>query len=430
DNLTASAVVRARDSFFALGMWGYRNYGNTPEERVRDTCSAYHNHLFNTHMGVPGPHNADYLWSAEGLKLLQEMGLRIMARHPTKSTIRHPQLYARFLKDEPDAFEYAIKKLPGNLRIGCYAQGLVERQREWTNSDPRTLSLLNVDLTYKITNWLTYGQLPDILAVDPYYQMRLKDVYWRHPGWLSQFCHPYYVYAVSEIARWACEPHPLHVILNAVSFRKNDRKFRYGTPEEKRIEFYYALAAGAKGISYWWFTPYGKCYGCGSSEPPAKSMMREMARLNAEARAVMPLLATACPGAISGSKIDPFASSSPPWLMVRTLFVGTHTAILILINRDHASDRIGTVYQPIPEAQLTFQKPPWLKPTAVIRFARDGKIETLKVTENDENMRIDLQNIELTEMLIITEEPTLLKEIQQRWQHLLPQLQAVTKEKP
>lgn len=429
DNLTASAVVRARDSFFALGIWGYRNYGNTLEEHVRDTCSTFQKYLFNTHMGMAGPHTG-YLRSDEGLKLLQEMGLRLMARDPIKSTVRHPQLYARFLLDEPDAHEYAIKDLPANLRVGSYAQGLVERQKDWTKTDPRTLTLLNVDLTYKIPNWLIYGQLPDILAVDPYYQMRLKDVYWRHPGWLAQFCHPYYVYAISEIARWACEPRPLHVILNSVSFRENGQKFRYATPEEKRIEFYYALAAGAKGISYWWFTPYGKCYGCGSEEPEAKSLMQEMARLNAEARTVLPLLATSCPGAISGTKLDPFASSSPPWLMVRTLFAGTDTAILILINREHASDRIGTIFQPIPKAQVTFQKPPWLSPTTAIRFAKDGKIEPIKFLEESDSLMVELQNIELTEMLIFTEKPTLLQEIQKHWQGLLPQLQAVLKRNP
>ena len=138
-----------------------------------------------------------------------------------------------------------------------------------------------------------------------------------------------------ELRPGALPPEKVREIVKQLGKGKkvNIRRVEYdGTPEEKRIEFYYALAAGAKGISYWWFTPYGRYIGCGASDPSAKSMMQEMARLNAEARAVMPLLATACPGAISGSKIDPFASSSPPWLMVRTLFAGTHTAILILIN--------------------------------------------------------------------------------------------------
>lgn len=434
DGLTAATVVRARDAFFALGMWGYRNSGKTSEESARDTISTLDNHLFNTHMAMG---HTDYLVSAEGLRMLAKIGFRRMVRGPSDLTVGHPQLYARFLLDEPDAHEYAIKKLPGNRRIGGYAQGLIERQQRWTKIDSRTLSLLNVDLTYKPENWLTYGQLADIMAVDPYYQMRLKDVYWKHPGWLAQFCHPYYVYAVSEIVRWASEPHPLHVILNSVSFRgggfsphlvKNDHpSFRYGTPEEKRIEFYYALAAGAKGISYWWFTPYGKCRGCGSSEPEAKEMMQEMARLNAEARTVKHLLATASPAAICGSKVDPFISCRPPWLMVRTLFTGTDTAIAILVNRDHASDRVGTIYQPIAKAEVKFQKPYWMDVTSVIRLSK-GNIESVQFTSKDDYITVNLENIELTDMLIFTERQNLLTELQKLWKRIRPRLNAVTKD--
>ncbi len=427
DALSAAAVVRARDGFFALGIWGYRNNGNTLEERVRDTCTAFQNHLFNTHMGMAGKHTG-YLQSTEGLKMLEEMGLRLMVRDPTKSTVRNSQIYARFLLDEPDAHEYAIKSLPGNLRVGSYAQGLIQLQKRWTELDPRTLTLLNVDLTYKPENWLIYGQLADILAVDPYYQMRLKDTIWKHPGWLAQFCHPYYVYAVAEIARWASQPHPLHIILNSVSFREDDRSFRYGTPEEKRIEFYYALAAGAKGISYWWFTPYGKCRGCGAADPAARAMMQEMAHLNAEARAVEPLLAVACPATMAGSKVDSFTSSLPAWLMARTLFVGTNTAIIILVNRDHASDRLGTLYQPIPKARVTFQKPPWMDSLTAFLLSKEG-LNTVQLTSQDGNVTAHLENFELTEMLILTARPTLKEEVQERWKNILPRLEAVSLQK-
>ncbi|MBM4082237.1 MAG: hypothetical protein FJ278_21210, partial [Planctomycetes bacterium] len=382
DGHTAAAVVRGRDSFFSLGMWGYRNHGNSLEERTRDTCAAFRDFLFNTHMGMSGGQKK-HLLSPEGLKMLDEMGLRFMADAPDKETARKPQLYARFLLDEPDAHEYAVNNLPADRRLGAYAQGIVQRQREWTEKDPRTLCLLNVDLTYKPENWLVYGQLPDIMALDPYYQSLLRDAYWRHPGRLAAFCHPLFVFAASEVARWASEPHPMHVILNSVSVREEARSFRYGTPEEKRIEFYYALAAGAKGISYWWFTPYGPHRGCGAIEPDAHKMMQELARLNAEARALEPLLALSCPAAISGSKTDPFVSALPVWLMARTLFVGTDTALIILVNRDHLSDRVGTLYQPIPKARVTFKPPPWLKPSAAFRLS-SGNIEPVQFAPQGE----------------------------------------------
>jgi len=424
DGRVAASLVRSRDNFFALGMWGYRNYGNTDEERARDTCSAFRDHLFNTHMGMSG-NQTGFLRSAEGLEMLKQMDLHLMVRDPSRPDLRNPFVYARFIKDEPDAHEDAINELPPNRRLGSYAQGLVDLQKKWTDTDPRTLTLLNVDLTYKPENWLTYGQLPDILALDPYYQMRLMDVYSRFPGALPMNCHPYYVFALSELARWASQPRPLHVILNSVSWRQGDDRFRFGTPEEKRIEFYYALAAGAKGISYWWFTPYGECYGCGSEEPEARAMMKEMARLNAEARAILPLLARSCPGAPAGEKIDPFTLCRPSWLMARTLFSGTDTVLAILVNRNHLSDRVGTKYEPIPKAPIAFLKPPWMKEIHAYRFA-SGKMEKIPYTIEDRELKMDIMNIALTEILIFTEKQEIAPEVEKRWRNLLPMLESVT----
>ncbi len=424
DSRVAAAVFRAHDPFLSLGMWGYRNDGLTLEDMVRDCAGAYRDHLFNTHMGMAGSHTG-YLESTDGLGMLQEMDLRLMAGAPSSDTARSPQLYSRFLLDEPDVSDYyGADQLPAHQRVGSYAQALVERQREWTAKDPRTLTFLNVDMTFKPENWLTYGQLPDIFALDPYYQNRLRSAYWSHPGWLAQFCHPYYIHAVSEIARSACAPHPLHVLLNSTSYREEERSFRYGTPEEKRIEFYYALAAGAKGISYWWFTPYGRHQGCGAAEPEAFAMMQELARLNAEARALAPSLAVACPATTPGQN-DPFASAQPAWLWTRTLFAGTDTTIVVLINRDHASDRVGTVYQPIPKAQVTFRVPPWMQGQGAFRLA-GGTCEELKLGRGEDGVTVDLRDLALTEIIVISDEPSLQVEVKRRWEGLRPQLDAVT----
>jgi len=418
--LRDAALVRARDDFFALGMWGYRNHGNTDAERARDTCRAFRDHLFNTHMGMAGGQTG-YLQKEEGLALLEEMGLRLMDRDAEKANVKHPRIYARFLLDEPDAHEHAVEKLPGHLRLGSYAQAIVGRQEKWTGIDPRNLSLLNVNLTYKPENWMVYGQLPDILAVDPYYQMRLKDVYWKHPGWLAKYCHPFYVFAISETAGWACRPRPLHVILNAVSFRKKNRVFRYATPGEKRIEFYYALAAGAKGISYWWFTPYGNCRGCGSSDPEAKALMREMAVLNAEARSLEPLFAHSSPAARPGSRFDPFTTCLPYWLMARTLFAGPGAAAIILVNRDHASDRAGTYYQEIPRAKIDFLVPRGMKDPKVFRFA-SGKMAPVDNRREGDILKMEIQKIALTEILIVTDDPSIPERVRSRWEKVSPML--------
>jgi hypothetical protein len=402
---SAATIIRARDAFFALGMWGYRNRGTTVPEQARDTCAAFRDHLFNTHMSMAGSHTGFLEW-AEGLKLMGEMGLRFLARDPNKADCRSPVLYARFLLDEPDAHEYAVNNLPNDRRLGTYAQGLAERQGRWVATDPRTLTLLNVDETYKPQNWFMYGQLADILSIDPYYQGHLKDVYWRHPGWLGRYYTPYCVYASAEVARAGCEPHPLHIILNAVSHEIENRVFRYGTPEEKRIEFYCALAAGAKGISYWWFTPYGEFKGCGSDDPAAIAMMNEMRMLNAEARAVEPLFATSHPAAWGKKMTDPFTSAKPSWLMVRTLFCGDHTAVLVFINRDHASDRAGTYFEPVKKATVTFRTPPWMKPVDAFSVGYSS-VHPIVLKPEKGAFIFQMDDVKLTEMVIITDDISL-----------------------
>jgi hypothetical protein len=424
DGKTASAVIRARDDFFCLGIWGYRNYGNTDEERARDSAKTFMAHLFNTHMGM----GHSFFRKPEGLAMIREMGLHLMVSDPAKQDIGSRDIYARFLLDEPDAHEYAIQDLPSHRRLGGYAQGLVERQKKWIDADPRNLTLLNVNLTYKPENWITYGPLPDILSADPYYQSRLNDTYAKHPGRLAQFCHPYYVYAISEVVRWSSQPKPPHIILNSVSERDKERVFRYGTPEEKRIEFYYALAAGAKGISYWWFTPYGECFGCGSEEPEAKAMMREMARLNAEARSLLSLLSCSAPGTYPGEKLDAFTRCLPPWLMARTLFAGTDTALLILVNRDHGSDRAGTLFEPIPKGIITFEKPPWMKDIRTFRF-QGGALEEIPFTMEEGKAKMEIREIPLTEIIIVTEKVSLIDEIRERWEEDQPRLQAIPSKK-
>jgi hypothetical protein len=211
-----------------------------------------------------------------------------------------------------------------------------------------------------------------------------------------------------------------------VSYRGDDFTFRYGTPEEKRIEFYYALAAGAKGISYWWFTPYGTYKGCGADEPGAKAMLAELGQLNAEARSILPLLARSHPAAVGGDKSEPLATALPFWLKPRTLIAGTDTALVVLVNRDHASDRVGTLYEPIPKATITFDVPPWLQPVDAFRLTRDGVVPASFTREDSEpsvqedppRLKLELRDVQLTEILVLTERAGLEKETARRFEEL------------
>ncbi len=421
DGRVASTVMRAREPFLALGMWGYRSEGTTQEEIVRDYLEPWSEHLFN--VAMPGSHRG-LLESAEGEEILRDYAMKIAAGGPGGERLASGSIYARFLLDEPDVSDYYVDELPWTSRVGCYAQGLVERQREWTRSDPQTLALLNVDMTFKPENWFSYGQLPDILAVDPYYQSRLRDAWWSHPARVKQFVTPYYVFAVSEIARCAAQPKPLHVILNSVSFQEDGRSFRYGTPEEKRVEFYHALAAGARAISYWWFTPYGRHVGCGARDPDAFAMMQEFARLNRDALSVADLLTRGCPAHAPGEP-DPFVTAQPQWLMPRTLMCGIDAAIVVLVNRDHASDRQGSAYAPIPTARLSIDLPPWLEAGHALRLTEDS-IEPVEFEREADTLTFELADVQLTELLILADRESIVQRVRARWEALAPQVEAIT----
>ncbi len=44
----------------------------------------------------------------------------------------------------------------------------------------------------------------------------------------------------------------------------------------ERIEAYYSIAAGAKALSYWWYTPAGEYYGCGGDDPASRALWKEL----------------------------------------------------------------------------------------------------------------------------------------------------------
>jgi hypothetical protein len=428
---TATEVIRARDDFFALGMWGYRRDGNGVDEQAANTARAFAAYLFNTHMRMAG-NQSDFFVLEPGLKLLESLGMRVLSRDPTHDDLRTDRVYARFLFDEPDAHDASVKELPPTRRLGAHAQQIVQTQQDWTNKDPRNLCLLNVDNTYTPDNWLTYGPLPDVLAIDPYWNERLKAFMEKHPERVADTVTPMYVFGAADIARFAAEPHPTHAILNSTSYRDKDQPpARYPTPAEKRIEFYMALAAGAKGISYWWWTPYGQCFGAGSREPAAVAMMNEIATLNAEAQAVSPLLAIAAPAANAGELSDPFVATKPYWLLARTLCVGSNSAVVILVNRDTASDRLGSVYQPIEKATLTIKPPAWLasKPLRAYRL-RDMQLTDVSIASDAKAMQVVLDHVELGEMLLLTKDPQTAVKIREQLDALRPRLARVIANPP
>jgi hypothetical protein len=393
DGSTARAGVRAWAGELVYGMWGYTNSGRTPEEHAKLCLTDLRDHNINVHMGMGGDWSP-FITNEAGRDFLRTIGIRMMVR--SVGDTGDPAYY--FLMDEPDAHDYAVSQLPVPQRLGTLAQPLVRHSEDLRRKDPATPHLLNVDNSYKPENWYTYGQLPDILAADPYYQEQLAMVYGSRPGWLAEFVKPTYVYAATAVCRSAAEPKPVHIILNAVRHDHREQPFRFATPAEKRIELYYALAGGARGFSYWWYAPYDEYYGVGGSDADAVTLWKEIGLLGAEVRTAGPVITRSCPALVP--------VKAPPRLWIRTLLAGLDTLVLIVVNDNHAVDRSGTVLYPIEKASVTVLPPPWLQVKTVFEITYAGT-RPVPWTQTGAEISIDLGTVELTRLVLVSADENL-----------------------
>lgn len=435
--LTASAAVRAWSDDFAYGIWGGRpgraSDIDGAQAHMRDLCD----HNINVQMPQVGSEMLSGFYASDaGQTFCDSLGLRRLINDPGKWRTRDPLAY--FIHDEPDCGDYLIKGLPAGHQVGSLAQWAVGRTHELRAADPTTPQLLNVNLTFKPDNWYTYGQLPDIFCADPYYQVRLWEAYGKHPERLPLYAKATFVHAVASVAYAASTPKPLHLVLYACRRGRgqdnpNDeqtepqmrpqrtekrrpqpqekkkevvesRFHRFPTPEEKRIEVYYALAAGAKGLSYWWFTPAGgPSQGVGAEDPQAAALWREIGLLGAEVRTAGPLLLRSCPSEV--------AVTASPGVWVRSLLAGTDSIILISVNDQHVNSDQGTTIQPVQDAKVTVDLPSWLEPRHAFAIDASG-VHRISVENQGPALSISLGTLTVTRLVIISADPALGQELQ------------------
>ena len=186
-----------------------------------------------------------------------------------------------------------------------------------------------------------YAQLPDVCCADPYLQEQQRIVWNERPSWAPSFIRPLYVLGVATICNSACAPKPLHIILNCVRHDTKGGPFRFATPPEKTVELFYALGAGTKSFSYWWYTPYGEFHGCGAADKEAVALWRQIGLLGAQVRTAGPVLTRSCPAVVP--------LKAPAKLWTRTLLAGTDTLVLLAVNENIANDRLGSVVVPLPK---------------------------------------------------------------------------------
>ena len=238
-----------------------------------------------------------------------------------------------------------------------------------------------------------YAQLADVCCADPYYQEQQRIVWNERPAWASSFIKPLYVLGAATICNSACAPKPLHIILNSVRHDLTSGPFRFATPPEKTVELFYALGAGAKSFSYWWYTPYGEFYGCGATDEEAVALWRQIGLLGAQVRTAGPVLTRSCPALVP--------LKAPAKLWTRTLLAGTDTLVLLAVNENIANDRLGTVVVPLPKTSVTITPPAWLKAADGFEITPQG-LRDADWKSDAGQLVLDLGQTEVARMVLLT----------------------------
>ena len=387
-------------------MWGSSDLGNSAEERVRNYLTDMKNHSINVHMGMASGSSRPFMQSKAEFDFTESLGMRRMETwvHNTRNPIYY------FLLDEPDAQDFGVDAIGDPLkRLGALGQGLISKRRELRSKDHATPQMLNVNSTYSPENWYMYSQLADVYCSDPYYTGVLYSIFKVAPSKLRNHTKPTFVRAVTEICHGSCAPKPLHIILQAVRHNDEECPMRYPTPEEKRIEAYYAIGEGAKGLSYWWYTPLADlCDGCGDPEDPeAVALYREIAVLGAELRTAGSLIVNSCP-------VD-LQVTPPDMLSCRCLLVGLDTVIFIFTNEQIVCDRQGTVSIMTDGTEASAILPEDLIVKDLFVVNRYGA-HPLLWDQNESLLRIGVGRVQLTRMIVATSDETMRPRLQKLYE--------------
>ena len=400
DGQKATAGLRAWSNEIIYGMWGAMPGSASDTNLARAYLQTIAAHLINTEVQTLGSQAVqNYLKTADGQQFAASLGLGFVIDAPNKWGVANPRLF--FIKDEPDSqYDPNVAGLGDTNRVGTTGQGCLQYANTYlgTGDPTAVLDILNVDNYYKPYNFYNYGQLPDVLSVDPYYQDRLRRAYWEAPIRIPLYAKATYVYAMAQAGQASCEPNPLHITLYAVSYIGSSATFPFPTPECKRIEVYYALAAGAKGLSYWYYNPGNPSNGLGDGSAGALALLREIGLLGAEVRTAGPLLVTSCPATLT--------TDSTVGLWVRSLLAGRDTIVSLIVNDNYTNTDTACLYTPISNATLTVTLPAWLQSPTAFEIASSGILSVTTQTAGNQ-FQVNLGTVNLTRMIVITANPYL-----------------------
>ncbi len=369
-----------------------------------------------------------YMNTVSGAAHARSVGFGYTIGDKTKLNVRGIDPDFWFLNDEPDAQEQNQSnthcgtgvRIPcggehsvGTLVLSEIAHGLTELQA----LRPLVPLSVNLDNALKPESYFTWGPAMDILQFDNYYQRRLSDSYWRIPRLIPLYRKATYIYAHARIGCAGAEPNPSNQLLYSCEWQcvyddcgaNLGNLWPFPTPESKRIEVYYSLAGGSKGLGYWWFPKGYPSNGLADQgKATARAVWKEMGLLGNEIKTARPLIVTSTP-------VDlPLTPGSNVW--ARALASGTNALILYIVNDDYYNDFTGCHYNPVSNATVTATLPSWMLGGPTAFEVTPAGLRDVSTQLNGNQLQLNLGTLKLTRMIILTTDPQLRPTLQQRYE--------------
>jgi hypothetical protein len=297
-----------------------------------------------------------------------------------KNALGQPWYKAYHVLDDPVCADAA----PGKT-LGFTAHEVIRRAQTCRNRDPRHPTIIYMCEFMKPASYFVYGELTDLVAIDPYPIVREGASLWRNADYV-------------RLARLATEPRPLYTIPEAFMFHEGPYvSERYPTPEEERLTVYVQLAYGSKGIWYYVRNPE-----TGYEASPA--LQEEIAGINSELQVLRPYLSISEP-------VD-WATSETPDTEAHALLCADRGLVLIAINSSfeswprhrenpHKPGEKPFTYDPAHEVIISVQLPGSVKVNHVQSLER-GHLSDMPFSRTDGGLTIRLPRLELATPVVLT----------------------------
>jgi hypothetical protein len=424
DGQLASASQRAWTNKFIYATYG--NFELSESYTAADWIEEATDHGVNNcqvNFGEVG----QYMNTVPGAADARAHGFGYTIGDKTKLNVRGIDPDMWFLNDEPDAQEQnqSNTHCGTGLKIPCGGEHSVgtlvnfeiaHGVDELRALRPNVPLIVNLDNALKPESYFTWGPAMDILQFDNYYQRRLSDAYWRFSRLIPLYRKATYIYAHARIGCAGAEPNPSNQLLYSCEWKcvyedcgvNLDNVWPFPTPEAKRIEVYYSLAGGSKGLGYWWFPRGYPSNGLADQgNPAARATWKEMGLLGNEIKTARPLIVTSHPVNL------PLTANSNVW--VRAMASGIDSLILYVVNDDYYNDFTGCHYNPVSNATVTATLPLWMQSSPTAFEVTPGGLRDVSTQLNGSQLQVNLGTLKLTRMIILTTNPQLRTTLQQRY---------------